>query len=79
MAKQWSHLLLVNMLPAPLPPVGIDVHQEALRPVGCKVREGYEAVIKKGVCVYLFYKCVTDSSVMKFSLTRDLSQNAQSN
>lgn len=50
-AKQRRHLLLVNTLPAPPSAVGIDVHQEALRSVGCKVKEGYEMVIKKVQCL----------------------------
>lgn len=36
MAEKWSHPLLVNTLPTPLPAIGIYVHQEALRSVSCK-------------------------------------------
>ena len=56
-AEQWSHLLLVITLPAPRSPVGIDVHQKALRSVACKVREGYEIVIKKAQCLPFSQMC----------------------
>ena len=54
-AKEWSHLLLVNTRPALLSAKGIDVHQEAPRPVGCKVKEGFEIVIKKTQCLPSFF------------------------
>lgn len=53
-SEERSHLLPVNALASPLPPVGIDVHQEALRSVGCGVKDwGCEVVGKSSATGHL--------------------------
>lgn len=53
-SEERSHLLPVNALASPLPPIGIDVHQEALRSVGCRVKDwGCEVVGKSSTTGHL--------------------------